>query len=73
MIPWRIEACAARAVDGPMHAQEPETPPTVQLHLEQETVARLDDLREEGESYDELLNELISIYLATERGIIAGV
>jgi hypothetical protein len=38
-----------------------------EIHLDDETVARLDDLREDGESYDELVNELINIYEAGER------
>jgi len=38
--------------------------PTVEL--DDETVQRLDDLRVEDESYDELVNELINIYQAEE-------
>jgi hypothetical protein len=38
-----------------------------EVHLDDETVARLDDLREDGETYDELVNELINIYEAGER------
>jgi hypothetical protein len=38
-----------------------------EVHLDDETVARLDDLRENGETYDELINELINIYEAGER------
>ncbi|MCU4754492.1 hypothetical protein OB919_21405 [Halobacteria archaeon AArc-curdl1] len=37
------------------------------VELEQETIDRLDNLRVEDESYDELINELISIYEASER------
>ena len=36
------------------------------VDLEERTVDRLDDLREEGESYDEIINELINIYQAEE-------
>lgn len=38
-----------------------------QIHLDDETVARLDNLREEDEEYDELINELMNIYEASER------
>jgi len=38
--------------------------PTVDL--EEDTVQRLDDLRVEEESYDELITELINIYEAEE-------
>lgn len=38
--------------------------PTVEL--DQETIERLDDLRVEDESYDEIVNELINIYQAEE-------
>ncbi|ELZ98927.1 hypothetical protein C440_01185 [Haloferax mucosum ATCC BAA-1512] len=38
-----------------------------QIHLDDETVERLDMLREEDEEYDELVNELINIYEASER------
>jgi hypothetical protein len=38
--------------------------PTVEL--EEETIARLDGLQVDEESYDELVNELINIYEAEE-------
>ncbi|SNZ05923.1 hypothetical protein SAMN06269185_0983 [Natronoarchaeum philippinense] len=38
--------------------------PTV--HLDEETIARLDALRTEDESYDELVTELVNIYEAEE-------
>ncbi|XVH31386.1 DUF7557 family protein [Haloferacaceae archaeon DSL9] len=38
-----------------------------QIHLDDETIGRLDNLREEDEAYDELINELINIYQASER------
>ncbi|EMA28557.1 hypothetical protein SAMN05444422_110116 [Halobiforma haloterrestris] len=38
--------------------------PTVEL--EEETIERLDALRVEDESYDELVNELINIYETSE-------
>ena len=41
--------------------------PTVEF--EEETLDRLDTLREEDESYDELVNELINIYEASEMGL----
>lgn len=37
-----------------------------QVHLDEETVARLDSLREEDEAYDEIITELINIYEANE-------
>ena len=37
------------------------------IHLEEETIDRLDHLRVEDESYDEILTELINIYEAEER------
>ncbi|MFP8888407.1 hypothetical protein ACLI4U_01370 [Natrialbaceae archaeon A-CW2] len=37
------------------------------VELEEETIDRLDNLRVEDESYDELVSELISIYEASER------
>lgn len=36
------------------------------IEVDEETVRRLDALRIEDESYDELINELISIYQASE-------
>lgn len=43
-----------------------------QLNLEEETVSRLDDLRIEDETYDEVINELINIYEATEMNLARG-
>ncbi|MFW5917585.1 MAG: DUF7557 family protein [Halorubrum sp.] len=37
-----------------------------QIHLDEETVERLDALRIEDEEYDEIVSELISIYEAEE-------
>ncbi|WP_435073391.1 DUF7557 family protein [Halorubrum sp. HHNYT27] len=37
-----------------------------QIHLDEETVERLDALRIDDEEYDEIVNELISIYEAEE-------
>jgi len=34
------------------------------IHLEEETVERLDKIRVDDESYDELITELINIYEA---------
>lgn len=39
------------------------------VDLGEETIERLDTLREEDESYDELVNELISIYEAGEMSL----
>ena len=36
------------------------------IELREETIERLDDLRIEDESYDELVTELINIYEAEE-------
>lgn len=36
------------------------------VELSEETVSRLDSLRIEDQSYDELINELINIYNASE-------
>ncbi len=36
------------------------------IHLDEETIARLDGLRMEDETYDEIVNELINIYEAEE-------
>lgn len=36
------------------------------IHLDEETVARLDNLRQDDEDYDEIVNELINIYEANE-------
>ena len=43
-----------------------------QIHLDDETVERLDNLRVEDESYDEIVNELISIYEAEELTLFHG-
>lgn len=40
-----------------------------EVDLEEETLDRLDTLREEEESYDELVNELINIYEAGEMSL----
>lgn len=37
-----------------------------EVELDEETIERLDGLRIEDESYDELVNELINIYQAEE-------
>ncbi|WP_435195649.1 DUF7557 family protein [Natronomonas sp. EA1] len=42
------------------------------IELDDDTVDRLDALREEGESYDELVTELINIYEAGERSLHHG-
>ncbi len=36
------------------------------IELDEETIERLDALRVDDESYDELVNELINIYEASE-------
>ncbi|MFB6130148.1 MAG: hypothetical protein ABEJ28_04935 [Salinigranum sp.] len=37
-----------------------------QVHLDESTIERLDDLRVEDEDYDAIINELINIYQAEE-------
>ena len=37
-----------------------------QIHLDSETVERLDGLRQDDEEYDEIVTELINIYEAEE-------
>ncbi len=37
-----------------------------QIQVDEETVQRLDNLRIEDESYEEIINELINIYEAEE-------
>jgi hypothetical protein len=37
-----------------------------QIHVDEETLARLDGLRQEDEEYDEIITELINIYEAEE-------
>ncbi|MFC6988753.1 hypothetical protein ACFQJD_08570 [Haloplanus sp. GCM10025708] len=43
-----------------------------QIHLDEETLERLDGLREEGEEYDEIVTELINIYEAEELTLFHG-
>lgn len=43
-----------------------------QIHLDQETIERLDALRVDDEEYDELINELINIYEAGELTLYRG-
>jgi hypothetical protein len=42
------------------------------VELDEETVARLDSLRVEDESYDEVVTELINIYEAEELTLFHG-
>jgi hypothetical protein len=43
-----------------------------QIHLDDETVERLDSLRQEDEDYDEIVTELINIYEAEELTLFHG-
>ena len=43
-----------------------------QIHLDDDTIERLDHLRVEDESYDEIVNELINIYEAEELTLFHG-
>jgi len=42
------------------------------VNLDEETIERLDGLRVEDESYDEIVNELINIYQAEEMTLQYG-
>jgi predicted CopG family antitoxin len=42
------------------------------IHVDEDTVERLDNLRVEDESYDEIINELINIYEAEELTLFHG-
>ncbi|GGM65581.1 hypothetical protein J2752_000282 [Halarchaeum rubridurum] len=42
------------------------------VHLDEETIERLDGLRTEDESYDEIVSELIDIYEAEELTMFHG-
>jgi len=44
-----------------------------QIHLDEETVERLDALRVDDEEYDELVDELINTYEASELALFSGV
>ena len=44
----------------------------VRIDLDEETVERLDGLRQEEESYDEIVTELINIYEAEELTLFHG-
>ncbi|WP_186313326.1 DUF7557 family protein [Halorubrum salsamenti] len=43
-----------------------------QIHLDEETVERLDALRMDDEEYDEIVRELINIYEAEELTLFRG-
>ena len=43
-----------------------------QIHLDEETVERLDALRVDDEEYDEIVTELINIYEAEELTLFRG-
>lgn len=43
-----------------------------EVNLSEETVNRLDELRIDDETYDEIVTELISIYEATELTLAYG-
>jgi hypothetical protein len=42
------------------------------VDLDEETIQRLDDLRIDDESYDEVVTELINIYQAEELSLFRG-
>ncbi len=43
-----------------------------QIHLDEQTIDRLDALRVEDESYDEIVTELVNIYEAEELTLFKG-
>ncbi|WP_198945661.1 hypothetical protein [Halorubrum sp. SD612] len=43
-----------------------------QVHLDEETVERLDSLRVDDEEYDEIVTELINIYEAEKLTLFRG-
>ena len=43
-----------------------------QIHLDEETIDRLDALRVDDESYDEIVTELINIYETDEFTLFKG-
>jgi hypothetical protein len=47
-------------------------PSMPQIHLDGETVERLDDLRQDDEEYEEIVTELINIYEAEELTLFHG-
>ncbi|CDK38974.1 uncharacterized protein BN903_268 [Halorubrum sp. AJ67] len=49
-----------------------EPPRMPQVHLDEETVERLDGLRVDDEEYDEIVSELINIYEAEELTLFRG-
>ena len=49
-----------------------EPPRMPQVHLDEETVERLDSLRVDDEEYDEIVTELINIYEAEELTLFRG-
>ena len=50
----------------------PLSPPVPDIELDERTVERLDDLRVDDESYDDIVNELINIYEAEELTMFHG-
>ena len=42
------------------------------IHLDEDTIERLDAIRIDEESYDEIVNELINIYEAEESTLFHG-
>ncbi|WP_166377235.1 hypothetical protein [Halorubrum sp. BOL3-1] len=43
-----------------------------QIHIDEETVERLDALRVDDEEYDEIVSELVNIYEAEELTLFRG-
>ena len=58
--------------DGDLLFRADEFPGMPQIHLDEETVERLDALRMGGEEYDEIVSELINIYEAEELTLFRG-
>ncbi|GAA0718176.1 hypothetical protein GCM10009060_07720 [Halorubrum trapanicum] len=57
---------------GIFYSSGDEPPRMPQIHLDEETVERLDALRVDDEEYDEIVSELISIYEAEELTLFRG-
>lgn len=61
-----------RATDSALEpdAETAVSPADRSIPLEPETIERLEAIREEGQSYDELVTELIDIYESTEWSLV---
>ena len=60
----RTGPCPRPGITEDFYVLPDEAPRMPQVHLDEETVERLDALRVDDEEYDEIVSELISIYEA---------